>query len=186
MNKKSEPQSRFALVARNAAIDFANTVFDPQGDPAGTLQSDQDVLAFLKLPDSTPAGGLLQFALELRADLRAILAALAEGTPVRTRLTVRINSVLDAAAEMSRLEHTGDGWKLVTAVRSDSPVSLLLPVARAAAAIVVQGDRAGIRRCANPECVLFFRDVSGRRRWCSMQWCGNRAKVAAHWRRNHS
>jgi predicted RNA-binding Zn ribbon-like protein len=37
-----------------------------------------------------------------------------------------------------------------------------------------------IRGCANPECVLWFYDVSknGRRRWCSMEGCGNRAKAA--------
>ncbi|WP_407565669.1 CGNR zinc finger domain-containing protein [Streptomyces sp. 184] len=37
-----------------------------------------------------------------------------------------------------------------------------------------------IRGCANPECVLWFYDTSknGRRRWCSMEGCGNRAKAA--------
>lgn len=36
-----------------------------------------------------------------------------------------------------------------------------------------------IRKCANPACVLWFQDVSknGRRRWCSMEGCGNRAKA---------
>ncbi|MET9919938.1 CGNR zinc finger domain-containing protein [Streptomyces sp. NPDC059605] len=35
-----------------------------------------------------------------------------------------------------------------------------------------------VRRCAHPECVLWFYDVSknGSRRWCSMEVCGNRAK----------
>jgi predicted RNA-binding Zn ribbon-like protein len=37
-----------------------------------------------------------------------------------------------------------------------------------------------IRKCANPDCVLWFYDVSknGQRRWCSMQGCGNRMKAA--------
>jgi predicted RNA-binding Zn ribbon-like protein len=42
-----------------------------------------------------------------------------------------------------------------------------------------------IRRCANPECVLHFYDVSknGTRRWCSMAGCGNRAKAMRHYER---
>ncbi|MDE3720434.1 CGNR zinc finger domain-containing protein [Nocardiopsis sp. N85] len=39
-----------------------------------------------------------------------------------------------------------------------------------------------IRRCAHPDCVLYFYDTSknGTRRWCSMAGCGNRAKAARH------
>ncbi|MET8798988.1 CGNR zinc finger domain-containing protein [Nocardia sp. NPDC004568] len=39
-----------------------------------------------------------------------------------------------------------------------------------------------IRRCAHPDCVLFFYDTSknGTRRWHSMATCGNRAKAARH------
>lgn len=43
------------------------------------------------------------------------------------------------------------------------------------------GDRR-IRECAADDCALVFVDESrtGSRRWCSMQRCGNRAKVRAH------
>ncbi|MFD0205204.1 MULTISPECIES: CGNR zinc finger domain-containing protein [Saccharothrix] len=39
-----------------------------------------------------------------------------------------------------------------------------------------------VRKCANPECVLHFLDVSrtGRRLWCSMTACGNRLKARRH------
>ncbi len=42
-----------------------------------------------------------------------------------------------------------------------------------------------IRACANPECILHFYDTSksGRRRWCSMAGCGNRAKAMRHYQR---
>lgn len=45
------------------------------------------------------------------------------------------------------------------------------------AALATRPDR--VRGCANPRCVLWFLDVSknGSRRWCSMEVCGNRAKV---------
>ena len=43
-------------------------------------------------------------------------------------------------------------------------------------------DTDRIRRCAADDCDLVFVDESrtGSRRWCSMQRCGNRAKVRAH------
>jgi predicted RNA-binding Zn ribbon-like protein len=51
-------------------------------------------------------------------------------------------------------------------------------------AIVILGDRseARVRRCDAPDCRLVFHDESrtNNRRWCSMERCGNRAKVRAH------
>ena len=43
-----------------------------------------------------------------------------------------------------------------------------------------------IRKCANPDCRLRFYDTSrnGRRRWCSMAACGNRAKTRRHYERH--
>ena len=45
------------------------------------------------------------------------------------------------------------------------------------------GSGAGrLRRCAAEDCGMLYLDTSraGSRRWCSMQRCGNRAKVRAH------
>lgn len=39
------------------------------------------------------------------------------------------------------------------------------------------GEFERIKNCANKECLAFFIDHSGRRKWCSMQECGNRNKV---------
>jgi predicted RNA-binding Zn ribbon-like protein len=47
---------------------------------------------------------------------------------------------------------------------------------------------ARIRRCANPGCVLYFYDTSrnGTRRWCSMEGCGSRVKMARHYQRHRA
>jgi predicted RNA-binding Zn ribbon-like protein len=42
----------------------------------------------------------------------------------------------------------------------------------------------GIRQCRHPDCVLYFFDPTGRRRWCSMAGCGNRAKAKRHYARS--
>lgn len=66
-------------------------------------------------------------------------------------------------------------WKERTAEQ------VLGPLAEAAAKLLAEGDFSLIRRCENDECVLWFYDRtrSHRRRWCSMETCGNRHKVAA-------
>ena len=47
---------------------------------------------------------------------------------------------------------------------------------------VSQGHPERMRVCANEECRWVFHDTSrcGRRKWCDMATCGNRAKVARH------
>jgi predicted RNA-binding Zn ribbon-like protein len=69
-----------------------------------------------------------------------------------------------------------------------SPGHLLVPIAEAAADLLTSGDLSRIKKCENPECVLFFYDTSKShtRRWCSMSLCGNRLKAARHYQRQHS
>jgi predicted RNA-binding Zn ribbon-like protein len=45
-----------------------------------------------------------------------------------------------------------------------------------------------VRRCSGPDCLLAFYDTSrsGRRQWCSMAICGNRAKARRHYHRSRT
>lgn len=59
---------------------------------------------------------------------------------------------------------------------------LLGAVARDAIGLVA-GERSGrVRECSADDCHLLFFDTSrsGNRRWCSMERCGNRAKIRAY------
>jgi predicted RNA-binding Zn ribbon-like protein len=66
-----------------------------------------------------------------------------------------------------------------------TPAQIVAILAEAAARLLTEKDLTLVRRCENPACVLHFYDPSKnhRRRWCSMDICGNRMKVAAHYRR---
>jgi predicted RNA-binding Zn ribbon-like protein len=57
---------------------------------------------------------------------------------------------------------------------------LVSPLAYSAAELFANTDRKRVRKC--DQCVLPFHDTSkkGTRRYCSMQMCGNRQKVAAY------
>lgn len=61
----------------------------------------------------------------------------------------------------------------------------LSTVARDAITMLATVDRARLHECASPECGLLFEDTSrpGRRRWCSSEACGGRARSAAYRRR---
>ncbi|MFB7607842.1 CGNR zinc finger domain-containing protein [Streptomyces gardneri] len=59
---------------------------------------------------------------------------------------------------------------------------LLATVARDAVELLTGPYADRIRVCGADDCALLFADTSrpGRRRWCSMERCGNRHKVRAH------
>jgi predicted RNA-binding Zn ribbon-like protein len=66
------------------------------------------------------------------------------------------------------------------------PVTAALAAVARDAIDLVSGPLARrVRECAAPDCALLFVDASrpGRRRWCSMEACGNRTKTAAYRRR---
>ena len=63
---------------------------------------------------------------------------------------------------------------------AEDPADVYAPLAEASARLLTEADPARIRKCDT--CVLHFLDISkkGTRRWCSMNLCGNRSKVAAY------
>ncbi|MDX3517499.1 CGNR zinc finger domain-containing protein [Streptomyces scabiei] len=72
----------------------------------------------------------------------------------------------------------GRGWAAGTATGTQ----LLSTVARDAVDLLTGPYAQRIRMCAGDRCYLLYVDTSrpGRRRWCSMEHCGNRHKVRAH------
>ncbi|MFG1947303.1 CGNR zinc finger domain-containing protein [Nonomuraea sp. NPDC048826] len=86
-----------------------------------------------------------------------------------------LNAVLAHGARRPQLR----GGEPYEAVVLDDPLWHAAWVAAADLARVLGERPERVRKCANPRCVLWFRDVSknGGRRWCSMDVCGNRAKV---------
>jgi predicted RNA-binding Zn ribbon-like protein len=125
-------------------------------------------------------------ALELRSALRSMLEGLAAGRgQVPQRVLDAINAVLREAVAEREVVRAGDGYALRVRRRVDTPGQLLVAVADSAGTLLSTDDLSLVRACENPECVLFFYDTTRNhaRRWCSMAACGNRAKVAAHYRR---
>jgi predicted RNA-binding Zn ribbon-like protein len=192
---------RFLFIGGRLCVDFANTVYAPQG-LGGALGDFDDVVAFLEAAGTLDGGAARRLrslarasprrraaafarALAMRHMLRALLAALAAGEPVRRQWVELVNEILRLERPCLQLVARQGGWSLAPVASLRDPLAALIPVARSAAELVQEAPGTPVRKCASPQCVLYFCDVSRTRtrRWCSMAVCGNRAKVAAHARR---
>lgn len=62
------------------------------------------------------------------------------------------------------------------------PEALLAALAKEIATFISSADFRYVKACPGQNCILFFLDQTRRhgRRWCSMAFCGNRAKQNAH------
>ncbi len=102
-------------------------------------------------------------------------------------LVADLNAVLGEEVAQVRVDPGAAEPVALAAGRGGPDHQLRLDIA-AAVADIARHDRRRIRRCANPDCVLVFLDVSkgGQRRWCDMATCGNRAKAAAHHARSRA
>jgi predicted RNA-binding Zn ribbon-like protein len=89
------------------------------------------------------------------------------------------------AGSMVRVVPPGpEGQTATLAVGAESGLELpVLAVAWSAAELLASPDVAKVSACPGVDCGWLFLDPRGRRRWCDMAACGNRAKVAAHARR---
>jgi predicted RNA-binding Zn ribbon-like protein len=120
--------------------------------------------------------------------LRNVLRALAEqgaGTDRRAEEAAvsEINRILGRSAGSRRVEPRSDGGFVRSFVTvGDVFAGLLVSVIESAADALVQDELPRVHRCASPKCGRVFFDASrnGKRRWCEMATCGNRAKAARH------
>ena len=97
-----------------------------------------------------------------------------------------VNRLMLAYPMYTRLKTNGKELSTELYLKPQSPEDLFAPLAHAAAMLFANADRERVREC--DQCVLHFVDTSkkGTRRWCSMQLCGNRRKVAAYAERRRS
>ena len=193
----------FVFIGERLWLDFVNTDDLQRGLRTDVLRDFDALLQWLEAAsvlDAERAAGIRRRAVQQPAGataaladarrVRAALRALAErGTvtsDVRQHAVSEINRVLGRSAGTRRLEARPDG----AFVRSFVPVGdafagLMIPVVESAADALVLGELTRVRRCADQRCPRVFFDgtKNGRRRWCDMAACGNRAKAARHRRK---
>ena len=164
------------LTGEPLSLDLVNTVWIQDGARRDLLAEPRGVEIWLEAAGHAGAPADAAALSALREARDAIAAVVARRDDFDA-----LNAVLDHGRWRERLTRGGPE-RVLDADDERWRVPWL------AAQNLVELLRAGpdrIRRCAGHGCVLHFYDASrgGRRQWCSMAVCGNRAKARRHYAR---
>lgn len=191
----------FPFVGNHRCLDFINTEINAKGERRDLLTDFEGWLAWLvqaRVIDDDTARTLadrwtgkpaaeraLSEVREFRQALRETVERIAQGKSIPRHVIDAINHRLRARTGYIEMTKVRGGFTKRLHAEFKAPPDLLVPMAEAASDLFCDADFALIRRCENRACVLFFYDQTKNhsRRWCSMQWCGNRMKVAAFYER---
>ena len=188
----------FLFLGNQLALDFLNTRPIQNGEPqeflsdfkallrwfrAAGLVSSREFASLQQWDSSSRAQRILEEIRGLREELRKEILSWGVSGKLRRATIEKLNSLLAAYPMLARMAETDAGTHVDQYFEAQQPEDLFAPLAYAAAKLFAEAERTRVRKCGN--CVLHFLDTSkkGTRRWCSMQLCGNRLKVAAYARR---
>lgn len=126
--------------------------------------------------------GIAREAAVLRDAIAACLGAAARGAAAPADALTRVDDWLVLAGSRPELRPGPDGLpRLGRRAPADSPRRALGMLALDAAELLGRPEeRERLRLCEGCGQPFHDRSPAGRRRWCSMQVCGNRAKARRH------
>ncbi|GAA1891098.1 CGNR zinc finger domain-containing protein [Asanoa iriomotensis] len=166
-------------------VDTETLVTDP---PQDLIADRSAAAAWWRLQASRlPAGPTPGLAAThaLRAALRDLFDARLTGRRPHAGSLDQVNAVAAVVPTSLRLVGAGDGYREEVRWHTDrGGNAALAATARGAMELLADPTRlARLRRCANPACSMLFLAETTRRQWCTPNICGNRARVARHYRR---
>jgi predicted RNA-binding Zn ribbon-like protein len=194
----------FLFVGNQLCLDFINTQFVVNGRPVDLLTTFSDLVTWLvQIHLLTGEEGkkierqwgrkaegtqTLEQARAFRVTLREMVERIAAGRPVPQAAIKAINEMLRYRIGYPQLTRRSGKFEREFQAESQDANQLLGLLAEAATNLLCTCDFSLIKKCQSPLCVLFFYDTTKNhaRHWCSMTICGNRSKVAAHYRRHRS
>ena len=169
-------------------LEFANTRYwRGQAVPTETLNAAEDLAAWAAGNVSKDARPLakreFERALEMRETIYRVFEATTRGKVPASADVEALNEALAAAPARRSLKRERSGFSWDVDLKSATALAQLAPVLWTAGDLLTGAKLDKVRRCANPECGWLFLDDSraGKRRWCSMTSCGNRAKARRHY-----
>ena len=194
--RKSDWKDGFLFLGNHLALDFLNTCPVQNGEPVELLVDFDALLRWFQAANlltsreaanlrqqwggSARAQVVVETMRELRDKLRKVILVKEHGGTVGRALFEELNQLMAEHPMLTRI--AASGGASITQLWFDPrrPEDLFAPVAHSAAMLFSKVDWNRVRKCR--QCVLHFYDTSkkGTRRWCSMQLCGNRSKVAAY------
>ena len=194
--QNSDSKDGFLFLANDLVLDFLNTRPVHDGEltelipdfrallrwfqTAGLLRSGQASVLQQRWGGSDRARRIIEAVRQLREKLRKEISSWRRTGALHRSTANQLNRLMADHPMRTRLEASASGPSMELYFEPRQPEDLLTPLAHSAATLFAHVDRSRVRKC--DQCVLYFHDTSkkGTRRWCSMQLCGNRRKVAAY------
>lgn len=193
-------ETPFLFVGNRLCLDFINTEIIAEGQRKDLIHNFDALKAWLQEADAVRQSEIASVtaswdalkedsfahqARMLRATLQQMVEQITQAQPVAEEAITAINQSLEQRKGYRLLQRTAGGYT-TTFQYKQTAGGLLTPIAESAADLLARDDLTLLRKCENPQCILYFYDTSKNhtRRWCSMEACGNRYKVAAHYRRS--
>jgi predicted RNA-binding Zn ribbon-like protein len=186
----------FLFVGNQLSLDFLNTRPVIDGKPVELLPDSASLLRWLAATGLLTKARAAQVVMpkadrglpklrEFRERWRQVVLQLEAGRRSAPAFIDRLNLLLLQHPFIDQILRSKSGLKRTRHFDLHSAEDVFGPLLDDMVSLLTTGDRSRIRKCAN--CVLHFHDTSkkGTRRWCSMQLCGNRLKVAAYAARRH-
>jgi len=192
----------FLFVANSPILDFLNTKPVLAGGPtellpdvhalekwliaSGIVTSARTKALLRSWRHSAAAAAFLKELIAFRERLREAVLRIESGSVPADDFLKEVNArLLQYPLHTSLRKRDG---KVIREISFEPrrPADFWAPIIDAASDILSETDISRIRKCES--CVLHFFDTSkkGSRRWCSMNICGNKLKVAAYQRRKRN
>jgi len=192
----------FLFVANRPILDFLNTKPVLANGPtellpdvralerwliaSGMVTSAKAKATLRSWRNSAEAAAFLEELIAFREKLREAVLRMESGSAPADAFLAQVNSLL-MQHPLPALLLKRDG-RVTREASFDLrwPTDLWGPIVNAAADLLAETELSRIRKCES--CVVHFLDISkkGSRRWCSMNICGNKIKVAAYQRRKRN
>lgn len=173
------------LVGGALCLDFANSVDwasdgSERGAHADVMAAPEDLVSWARrvgLPSPPSVTGREHTRVRaLRRAVHDVFRAIATGATPGDAALERVARAHTEAVRAARLGGAGRGWQLEWS--ADDGRRLRFAVAVSAVDLLRDEARlARLRICPGNNCGWLFLDFTGRRRWCSMEVCGSRAKM---------
>lgn len=193
----SDWKDGFLFVGNELSLDFLNTRPMMNGEAVELLSDWAAVVRWLRAASvvseeqakgmTAPGRGetapVLEELRRFRERWRGVLAGREAGLGVERGFVEELNRLLEEHRLAVHVLVSDGALKKVRRFEPRGVEDVMAPVVDSVAHVLTEVDPARVRKCAS--CELRFHDTSkkGTRRWCSMQICGNRNKVAAYAKR---
>ncbi len=153
---------------------------------SGVVRSQKGKRLIRRWRDSPQAEMFLRKLIAFRERLRAAILRREAGLPVSDTFVSEVNLLLEEHPSRVVLHKKGAKLEREIVFEPRKPEDVWAPIAAATAELLSDIPASRVRKCES--CIVHFYDISkkGSRRWCSMNICGNKLKVAAYQRRRRA